>query len=610
MGGHGLFLGAAAFGAALTLITEGLSLGHRLEPGWLLASWVLAGALWLRALRTRRGGPSSLAPVGPVPRGALWAIGPILALTGAVGLLSPPNTWDSMTYHMPRVAHWSQAGSVAHYPTHILRQLWLGPGAEFLVTHLYLLTGGDRLANLAQWLAFAGCVVGSAVVAGELGGGPRARGLAAVACATPPMAIAQASSSQNDLVASFWMLSLGYWVLRFRETPRPGAAALIGVSAGLAVLTKLPLVFLVVPWLAAFVASAGRRGARRAVGCALAAGASILVLNLGHVVRTLPLVERADASPRARLEADRLHLPPDWTMYVNTTADPRALASNVLRNAALHGVTPSERLNAGLEEAIVTAHRAMGFDPNDSRTTYGPAFEVGPFRLHEDFVGNPLHLLAGLAAGIAVWRRREAFGAPARLWVWMCAAGAVAFCATLKWQPWNSRLHLPLFVLAAPLIGVALARHRRLATVWATGFCLLALPSLATTWPRHLVGPGSVVTMSRTAQRFRNHPQLQPAYEAAAKVVGDAGCTRVGLVLGGDGWEYPLWPLLRERLGADLRMEHVLVENASAHLAPPAGAPCAVLVIGVGLDGPIRWKGRAFVERWRSEPVRVYRPAP
>jgi hypothetical protein len=57
-------------------------------------------------------------------------------------------------------------------------------------------------------------------------------------------------------------------------------------------------------------------------------------------------------------------------------------------------------------------------------------------------------------------------------------------------------------------------------------------------------------------------------------------------------------------------MEHVLVENGSAHLAPPAGAPCAVLVIGVGLDGPIRWKGRAFVERWRSEPVRVYRPAP
>ena len=141
-------------------------------------------------------------------------------MTGVIAVLAPPNNWDSMTYHMPRVAHWSQNGSVAHYPTHILRQLWLGPWAEFAIMHLYLLTGGDRLANLVQWLAFAGCAVGAAVVAGELGGGRRARGLAAVACATLPMAIAQASSTQNDLVASFWLLSLGYWVLRFRAAPR------------------------------------------------------------------------------------------------------------------------------------------------------------------------------------------------------------------------------------------------------------------------------------------------------------------------------------------------------------------------------------------------------
>ena len=138
-----------------------------------------------------------------------------------------------MTYHMPRVAHWSQAGSVAHYPTHIQRQLWLGPWAEFAIMHGYLLTGGDRLANLVQWLAFAGCVAGSAIVTGELGGGRLARGLAAVAFATLPMAIAQASSTQNDLVASFWLLSLGYWVLRFRATPELGTALLVGTSAGL-----------------------------------------------------------------------------------------------------------------------------------------------------------------------------------------------------------------------------------------------------------------------------------------------------------------------------------------------------------------------------------------
>jgi hypothetical protein len=612
--GHGLFLGAAVVGVALVLITEGLSLGARLTPGWLAASWALAGAVAVWAYRWRRINPPLPVPAGSMPRTARWAIGVILALTGAVALLSPPNTWDAMTYHMPRVAHWGQAGSVAHYPTHVLRQLWLGPGAEFAITHLYLLTGGDRLANVVQWLAFAGSVLGSAIVAAELGGGPRARALAAIACATPPMAIAQASSTQNDLVASFWMLALGYWVLRFRASPSVATAALVGVSAGLAGLTKLPLGFVAAPWLLAFGAGAGRLGRRRAIRCVAVAGLSAAALNLGHVSRTVPLLSGDPPSRDAVPAAGADVLPPVFSLYINTTADPRALASNVLRNAALHVVTPSDRVNRWLETAIVAAHRAMGFDPNDSRTTLGlgfPAFGVGPFRIHEDFVGNPLHLAAALAAGVVVWRRRQAFGAPARLWALMSAAAAIAFCAALKWQPWNSRLHLPLFVLASPLIGLALERRHRLAVLCAIGFCVLALPSLAVTWPRPLVGPGSVITMPRDVQRFRNHPGLQPAYEAAAGVVGDMGCRRVGLILGWDGWEYPFWALLRARLGPGLGIEHVRVENASRRFArPAAGAPCAVLVLEPGLEGPVAWQGRAFVERWRSGPVRVYGPGP
>lgn len=614
MAGHGLFLGAAMFGVALILITEGLSLGNRLTPGWLVASWALACGIGLWAFRARPLDRSPAAFPTPMPRSALWLIGAILALTGAVALISPPNTWDSMTYHMPRVAHWSQAGSVTHYPTHILRQLWLGPGAEFVITHLYVLTGGDRLANLVQWLAFLACVVGSAIVAGELGGGPRARALAAVACATLPMAIAQASSTQNDLVAGFWMLSLGYWVLRFRGAPSVGTAALVGVSAGLAGLTKLPAWFLAVPWLVAFAALGSPLGRRRAICCIVVAGFSAVALNFGHVSRTIPLLERGGPSPKAAVAASPDFLPADWTLYVSTTVDPRALASNVLRNAALHVVTPSERVNGWLQDIVVRAHRVMGFDPNDGRTTLGlgfPGFQVGPFKLHEDFVGNPLHLLAGLVAGVVVWRRRGAFGAPARLWAWLSVASAIAFCAALKWQPWNSRLHLPLFVLVAPLIGVVFERHRRLAVVCATGFCVLALPSLAATWPRPLLGPGSVLTMPRTAQRFRNHPHLQPVYEAAVSVVSDMGCKRVGLVLGGDGWEYPFWPLLGARLGAGLRMEHVLVQNASRRFEPPVpGAPCALLVVEPGFDGAVAWQGRTFVERWRWKPVSVYGPEP
>ena len=91
MAGHGLFLGAAAFGVALTVITEGLSLGNRLTPGWLGASWGLAGGLALWALRARRSAEPRVARATPMSRGVPGVIGTILAVTGAIALLSPPN---------------------------------------------------------------------------------------------------------------------------------------------------------------------------------------------------------------------------------------------------------------------------------------------------------------------------------------------------------------------------------------------------------------------------------------------------------------------------------------------------------------------------------------
>jgi hypothetical protein len=301
-------------------------------------------------------------------------------------------------------------------------------------------------------------------------------------------------------------------------------------------------------------------------------------------------------------------------MYVNTTLDPRAVASNAIRNVTLHLTVPFARVNGWAERVVVGVHRAMRFDPNDNRTTLGepfPAYHVGPFLLHEDFVGNPLHFIAALVAGVIVWRRRGASAGTARLWAVLGAASALAFVVALKWQPWNSRLHLPLFVLACPLIGLAFEGRRRLVAAWATAFCLLAVPSLLLTWPRTLVGAGNVFATPRVAQRFRNHPQLQPVYEATADLVHHMRCARVGMVFGWDGPEYPLWPLLQARLGRDVRLEHALVENVSARLAPPqADAPCVLIVVGREIGPAVALQGRRFVERWRWEPVRVYAVEP
>jgi len=52
-----------------------------------------------------------------------------------------PYNWDSLTYHLPRIMHWVQNKSVAHYATNIDRQIASPPLAEFINLHIYLLMG-------------------------------------------------------------------------------------------------------------------------------------------------------------------------------------------------------------------------------------------------------------------------------------------------------------------------------------------------------------------------------------------------------------------------------------------------------------------------------------
>ena len=66
---------------------------------------------------------------------AAW-IAVVVALTGAIALFAVPITWDSMTYHLARVAHWAQDHTVAFYPTHVVRQLYPPPWAEYAMLHL------------------------------------------------------------------------------------------------------------------------------------------------------------------------------------------------------------------------------------------------------------------------------------------------------------------------------------------------------------------------------------------------------------------------------------------------------------------------------------------
>lgn len=183
------------------------------------------------------------------------------------------------------------------------------------------------------------------------------------------------------------------------------------------------------------------------------------------------------------------------------------------------------------------------------------------------------------------------------------------FCLVFRWQPWHSRLHLPLFVLWSPVVGIALGRPtgRRAGLVAALVLALVAwsVPFLVMGSRRPLIGPQSILLTRREEQVFNDKPQMRLAYAGAAEFVLASGRKEVGLVI--DDYEYPLWYELASLRGEGVRLEHVAVSNVSRALAypPPDFRPNAVIVIAYSPYSPPLPLGSPWRARSSSAPGTV-----
>lgn len=601
-----------AWGGAVTLLSEGLSLFSLIAYTPLLISW-LGVAVGL-AVAWRLVGPLARAETSG-PRGSpglshvLVAVTAGIALTtGVIAVVAAPNTWDSLTYHMSRVAHWVQNRSVALYPTHDLRQAALGPWSEFAILHLQVLSGGDRLAGLVQWLAMLGSLCGVSLLTRELGGSATAQAWSALFLATAPMGVLQSSSTQTDYVHAFWLVAFAWLLVRWKHRADPShdgiQAVGLGLSLGLAYLTKQVAYLYAVPlgvWLAI---EAGRRGLGRGTRALAIVVAVTISINAGHGLRSLAVAGTPLGGGLKSLVANQDH-------------SPRSLASNLVRNLALHVDAPTATLRRGIDAAIERLRLAWGMDFDDPRTTFGGTFVLPWHRrpelaLHEDHAGNPVHaLLIAVSLGILAWRG-HARGPTLAAHAAVLVAAFLVFNVVLKWQPYHSRLHLPLFALGTPFVAAVLAAAWSRLALGAVALVLafLAVPPLLFNPSRPLVGETSILSTPRSSQYFANHPDVEGAYRAAVEFVRAERCLSVGLVRG-DDWEYPLWVLLDRPGSPPVRIQHVGVPNVTARLAerPPFAGFIPCLVVGLGPRSPaLRLDGRAYHRVFGGEPVTVFAP--
>lgn len=605
---------AIVWGILITEITEFLNIRRLVNSFGLFVLWLLTNFIFcfifFRLSKKTNITPSSTSRrfIQPFYILSLICVAFIALAVGLIAIIAPPNNWDSMTYHMPRIVHWIQNHSVAHYPTSYTPQLYQPPWAEFTIMHFQILSGSDRFANLVQWFSMVGSLIGVSLIAKDIGADLRGQVLSIVVSATIPMGIFQASNNKNDYVLSFWLVCFVHYVLLALNVKINWIHLLkLSASLGLAVLTKGTAYIYTLPFILWFIFLGLKQFGWKVLRHCLAILSVVIFINFGYYMRNFDLF----GSPLSTLPQK----------YTNDVFSIPTFISNVIRNAGLHMAIPldiSSNVNYVIEKAIYQFHIILGVDINDPRTTWpGTAFSIQCLLTFEDTAGNPIHFWLLLFVIVLSITNRYFRKNPYYYSYFLAVISSfLLFCFLLKWQPWHSRLHLPIFVLLSPVIGVALSSLFKQSLVKYLVIILIqtSLVFILFNQNKPVIADTNIFNSSRFEQYFTSRNDIKKDYTNAANFVEEQKCKQIGLSLRPDAWEYPLWILLNKNTKQYLRVEHINVKNISVvkSSAYPFSnfIPCAIISVEPGQSQEISIKKGIYVRAWQSvespEPIQVF----
>ena len=594
-----LMLSAALLGVVLTILTETLSLFGHFEKSWLITTWAFINGILVVFLLKNWQKPEikiNLRGLSLLEWISLLGCGGICLVSGVIALQAAPNNWDSMVYHMSRVAHWVQNRSVNFYPTAIIRQLYLPPWSEYTIANLQILSGGDHLANLVQWFSMLGSLAGVSFISKKLGGSRKTQIFSATLAATLPMSILQSSTTQNDYVLTFWLVCLAAFILQYLEQASLPVLLGIGASLGLAALTKSTAFIFAFPLMLYF----GLRGLKKYRLSfwkqTLIVSLFLLALNLPHFYRNY---QTFDYPLGPKEEVARYH---------NAEYTPAILVSNLVRNIGLYAGS-IDAINQPLNQAVEGLHKMIGLEVNDPLSTWEDhRFSISTPQINEDLTSSTFHFGLFLLALILLFIKRKSLKKKEALhFALLLIAAFIFFCGYLRWQQWHPRLHLPLFVLGCAFSGL-LADFFKPRFTWLVSLVLLlcSLPVFYLNPSKPIFKDYNIFNLPRREVMILRKNLVSPYIDGVFYLAREKLCFQAGLYIPDEEWEYPIWSLYSE-FDPPQRIEHVNVSNASAKIGYAPFEPCAIISTRP-IEGDVfrLENGSEYRLDWAMDPIYIF----
>lgn len=542
------------FATFIVFITELLSLFKSLNLISLKFGWFLSGLLLLFCLvfknrketgqiliRRARNITNAFKALFFYEKLILFLVSICVLLLFYQGFVYPPNNWDSLTYHMSRILFWIGNESVDHFPTHILRHLYQPPFTEYFILNLNLLTGNDLFSNSVQLQFLVLTLFSIYSILSYYNVSRFYKILALLFAITIPSVQLQASTTKNDIVCAFFVITALYFCIKTYHNSSYQNFIFLGLSVGLAMLTKGTAYIYLAPVLLLFAVfilykllkSKDLNLFAKSLFCVLLA----ILLNVGHFTRNYAIDHNI-------LNIDKA----EGKMYSNDAMDSHLFLSNFLKNVGLHCGYP---VTEEADQYIKDVHYEFEIFIDSPLTNYfSMPYHGAEDSTHEDLVSNTAHLfLIAIASALIVlfgfirFRKNSLI----LLFLLVIILQITLFVSYLKWQPWHTRLHIPIFLLSTCLIFLAINVFK-----WFKWVVLLYTPIILFSFGFYFVYNSLRPMVSnadftkaiqlhdnRYKKYFSNRLEVYPEYEKISALLKNSTAKKIGLML--NDWEYPLF---------------------------------------------------------------------
>ena len=343
-----------------------------------------------------------------------------------------------MAYHLPRVEHWIQNKNIYHYPTNIIRQVLTSPLSEYMIANFKILSSTDAFSNLVQFASFLFILFSGTLIFSVLKINYKGQLFLLLALLSIPMVLFQSTTTQTDLLATFFFLSFilfGLLVLTTNDNYKTNFIFL-ALSLTLGILTKYHIAIYAAPIVIYLLFELIKKKNNKHVIFAILISISTIALILA------PLFARNMYFFDSITGKDLFD---ENATIVNSKISIQNMLSNNFKHIIDFISIPINGYNNLLFSLNYTLHNLIGVSENTPANNWaGEPFTVNNY-LNEDTAGSFIHALLIILSIVLVFKSK--YKTKLLLLFAYCFIAFSLYGLLFRYTPFDIRLLLPVLIL-------------------------------------------------------------------------------------------------------------------------------------------------------------------